>query len=145
MRRTLLFVAATTILAGCTAFSGDDASDKAENKVTVVETKHVDLSCAPTSAREAGPYAEVNRISIDLVNNRIDLFSKAQIWQFHAIKDKKAVDTSDIRIAYLGRDIAAWGVRERTPFTFYFSPAKSSVAMTYIKMGAPNAVIFKCS
>ena len=145
MRQSLPIFAAMTVLCGCSALSGNSASNKTDGQANGVVVKHIDLSCAPTFGRDAGPYGEVNRISIDLVNNRIDLFSKAQMWQFHANGDKKAGSAPYFQIAYVGRDIAAWGMNARTPFSFYFSPAKSSVAMTYISAGEPNAVTFKCS
>lgn len=144
MRRLSLAMLSMILVSGCSSLSGDKKPEKTEDKTPIVDVKHIDLSCAPSSARDAGPYAEVNRVSIDLVNNRIDLFSKAQIWQFHAVADKKAGKMVDIKIAYAGRDIVAWGMNSAMPFAFYYTPAKSTVAMTYIKAGEANAVTFDC-
>jgi hypothetical protein len=145
MRRSFLIAASALCLSACSAFSGGKSNEKADTKAPVVEVKHVDLSCARASGQGGDQYTNVNRISVDLVNNRIDLFSKEQIWQFHGVADKKGGDARNINIAYVGRNVAAWGMKGGTPYTFFYDTGKATVTLAYIAAGTPMSVVFQCS
>ncbi|MFM7028555.1 MAG: hypothetical protein ACKOXK_07765 [Chakrabartia sp.] len=145
MRHSFFIAACAISLTACSSLSGEKKPEKADDKTAVTEVKHVDLSCAPSSSQGSTQYSAVNRISIDLINNRIDLFSKEQIWQFHGINDAKATEIRDIKIAYVGRNVAAWGMKTGTPYSFFYDTAKATVTLAYISAGTPMSVIFQCS
>lgn len=145
MRGTVCIAALSILASGCSSLSGNDKAEKVESKVAVKEVKHVDLNCTPESGQGVPQYAGVNRISIDLINNRIDLFSKDQIWQFHGVNDKSAGGARDIEIAYVGRNIAAWGIKAGTPFNFYYDTTKSAVTLAYLSADDPMSVTFACT
>lgn len=143
LRMTAAIVAALSVSA-C-GEPGATAEQKKENKniSQVTEIKTIDFNCSAGDQQAAEPFDLVNRISLDLVNNRIDMFSKNQIWQFHGV-EAAGGDRHSINIAFVGNNIAAWGIDKHSPYSFFFNRSNSNITFSIINGGQVKYVVYKC-
>ncbi|WP_157573038.1 hypothetical protein [Novosphingobium sp. AAP83] len=143
MIRSLLVITGAFTLAACTGSSKEADAAKQEGSGKITELRTIDYNCAATEAQDAAPFDTVNRISLDLVNNRIDMFSKDRVWQFHGVENSEA-ERHSISIAFIGKNVAAWGLDKSNPFTFFFDRGGKKVVFSLISNGKVQAVSYSC-
>lgn len=131
-------------LAACTKPTGtDDSSKIKQDGGQVSQIRTIDYNCMVGEEQSAEPFNSVNRISLDLVNNRIDMFSKDRVWQFHGVNSTDK-DKHHISIEFIGRNIAAWGIDKESPYNFFFDRAGSNITFSIINGGRVQSVVFQC-
>lgn len=141
--RSLILIPAALALAGCTGSSKDADAAKQEGSGKVTELRTIDYNCSAAEAQEAAPFDTVNRISLDLVNNRIDMFSKNKVWQFHGVESSET-ERHAINIAFIGKNVAAWGLDKSSPFTFFFDRGNKKVIFSLISNNRVQSVSYTC-
>ena len=143
MIRSYILVSGALALAGCTGSSKEADAAKHEGSGKITELRTIDYNCSAAEAQDAAPFDSVNRISLDLVNNRIDMFSKDRVWQFHGVENSEA-ERHSINIAFIGKNVAAWGLDKTNPFTFFFDRGSKKVIFSLISNGRVQAVSYAC-
>lgn len=141
--RSFILVSGALALAGCSGSSKENDTVKQEGPGKITELRTIDYTCSATEAQDAIPFDTVNRISLDLVNNRIDMFSKDKVWQFHGVENNEA-ERHSISIAFIGKNVAAWGLDKSSPFTFFFDRESKKIVFSLISNGRVQAVTYSC-
>lgn len=131
------------VLAGCTKpVSVNDNKTKLDGG-QVSEIRTIDYNCIVGDEQSAEPFNSVNRISLDLVNNRIDMFSKDRVWQFHGVRSSDQ-EKHNINIEFIGKNIAAWGISKDSPYNFFFDRTGSNITFSIINGGRVQSVVYQC-
>lgn len=141
--RSFILISGALALAGCSGSSKEAGATKPEGSGKVTELRTIDYNCSATETQDAAPFDTVNRISLDLVNNRIDMFSKNKVWQFHGVENSET-ERHAINIAFIGKNVAAWGLDKSSPFTFFFDRDNKKVIFSLISNGRVQAVSYEC-
>lgn len=143
MFRSLSVAAAGLALVSCSNPNTAQEAPKKQTGVTPSEIQAMDFKCNLAENHLADAYANVNRISIDLVNNRIDVFSKDKVWNFHSIQQNDR-DRHELHFAFVGKNIAAWGIDRQQPYNFFFDTTNSTILFSMIDAGKVQWAQFNC-
>lgn len=130
-------------LAACTKPTAANDNKVKLDGGQISEIRTIDYNCMVGDEQSAEPFNSVNRISLDLVNNRIDMFSKDRVWQFHGVKSTEN-DKHNINIDFIGRNIAAWGIDKESPYNFFFDRTGSNITFSIINGGRVQSVVYQC-
>ncbi len=143
MFRSLAVIAIGSMLVSCNQPRAATQAPKKEPVVAGNPIQTFDFKCSLAEHQLADAYTEVNRISLDLANNRIDMFAKDKVWNFHSIQ-QDGKERHELHLAFFGKNIAAWGVDVERPYNFLFDNTNGKVVFSTIVDGKVQWAQFNC-